>query len=263
MRLRVPGEALGFVAQLTIIGAMVGSLYAPSSADQNAFVVGGAIAGTLIAVGTTRATTPRGLFFGSVIAGMVCGLLALAPLAWRTHDHVLWLSGASLGCFLSLPLYVLALPAFFGRKRAAQSRDGSILRRAHTTAVWAASGASIAVLGLLGQPKVWLSGRLADLSVGTLAVSAVVSLVVVVSDVRTRLALASLVREARKDVGLGDDTLEVRIPPSSPFRSAESVEVVRVGNLRAGQRALRVSIALDLASLSMCVAALVLRVRST
>jgi hypothetical protein len=126
---------------------------------------------------------------------------------------------------------------------------------------WAASGASVAVLGLLGQPQLRAAGRLVDLSAPTLALGTLVGVLVVASDLRGWRALAAVSATPRVDVGLGEDTVEEHIPASNPFRSAARIELLRVGDARAGRHALYASLALDAGSLLLCAAALVMRAR--
>lgn len=261
MRWRVPVDALAFVLQLSVVGAMLGSLYAPADADQNAFVVGGVAAGAFVGWRARRADATGALFRWSLFAGAVCGALVFVPLARRLDDGVLVLSGLSLGLFLGVPMYALTLPAFFARRRATRAREGSIVRRADAMATWAASGVSIAVLGVLGQPHLRVTGRAVDLSSATVAFGTVVGIVVVASDLRAWRALAPASAAPRVDIGLGDDTVEEHIPASNPFRSAERIELLRVGDARAGRSALLASLALDAGSLVVCATVLVLRLR--
>jgi hypothetical protein len=123
---------------------------------------------------------------------------------------------------------------------------------------WAASGASVAGLALLGQPKVLVGQRLVDLSVLTLALCSAGGLAAVVSDARAWRMLAAPTA-ARADVGLGEDIVEEHVPGATPFRSVDRIEVIRVGSRPAGRRALGTLLALDAATLLFCAAALVAR----
>jgi hypothetical protein len=251
------------VAQFAAVGAMLASLYAFLPAVQNAFVVGGLVAGGVVGWIAGRALRKTDLFFRSLVVGGACGVAMLASLALRTRDPVLILSGASLGLFLTMPMFVLALPAFATRGRAVRSRHGSVLREADALATWAGSCASITLLGLAHQPRLEVHGRTLDLSLPVLAASAVVSLAVVVADVRTSSQLRRLdggSPAAPRDVGIGADVVEQRIPPSDPFRSAEKVTLVTVGSVAEGGRALAASLRLDALTCLFCVASVAFRV---
>jgi hypothetical protein len=179
---------------------------------------------------------------------------------------VLVASGASLGVFLGVPMFLLTLPAFHVRERAARARTGSIVRRADAMATWAASGVSVSLLGLWHQPVVLVAERRLELSTWMLALAAAAGLAVVVVDIRAwrqlqRLGWA-LARRAEAsapppaDVGVGVDAVEHRVPPSNPFRSAEKVTEVTVGSIQLGRRALTRSLAVDGVTFAICAAAL-------
>ncbi len=268
-RARFDVDALALALQLSLVGAMVGSLYALQDSVQNVFVAGGVLAGGLVGWRASRAAT-IGAHFGATLAiGAACGVVMLGPMALHDRDPVLVLSGASLGVFLAVPMFVLTLPAFHARVRKARARSGSIVRRADAMATWAASGVSVSLLGLWHQPVLFLGERRLELSTSMLALAAVTGLAVVVVDVRAWLALHrlgwALTRRAEAsalppaDVGVGVDVVEHRVPPSNPFRSAEKVTEVTVGSIEEGRRALTRSLAVDVVTFVLCAAALAWR----
>jgi hypothetical protein len=245
---------------------MVGSLYALKDSMQNAFVAGGALAGALVGWQASRASTAMGHFGSTLVIGAASGVVMLGPLALHERELVLVFSGASLGVFLALPMFVLTLPAFHARVRGARARTGSIVRRADAVGTWAASGVSLALLGLWHQPVLFLAARRLELSTAVLAIAAVTSLAVVVADIRAWMQLhrlgSELARSAEAsappaaDVGMGVDAVEHRVPPSDPFRSAEKVARVTVGSIEQGRRALTRSFAIDMVTCVVCVTAL-------
>jgi hypothetical protein len=266
---QVDVDAVALALQLSLVGAMVGSLYAPQDAVQNAFVAGGAVAGALVGWRASRASTAVAHFRATLVIGAIAGVGMLGPLALRERDYVLVASGASLGLFLAVPLFVLTLPAFHARQRAARARTGSILRRADAMASWAASGVSVALLGLWHQPVLFLGSRRLELSTGMLALAAVTGLAVVVVDVRAWREIQRLGRALAQgpegsapppaDVGMGADVVERREPPSNPFRSAEKVTSVTVGSIQQGRRALVRSLVVDGLTFVLCAASLAWR----
>jgi hypothetical protein len=198
------------------------------------------------------------------MVGVGYGELIFAPLAIRLRDPALFLSGASIGVFLTAPMLVLMLPAFAVRARAARARAGSVLRRADAPATWAGSCASIALLGLAHQPVVLVGDHRVDLSIAFVALSAATSLAVVAVDVSAWTALARADRSRASDavlpagmppdVGVGSDTVERRVQGSVPFRSADTVTELTVGSVRIARQALAVSLAADLLSFAFCAA---------
>jgi hypothetical protein len=259
-------ETGAVVVQLAVVGAMVGSLVAFPASVQNEFVGGGAVVGAFIGWRAGQAQTKFGLFVASTIVGVGFGFALLGPLAVRLREPVLFLSGASLGVFLATPVFLVALPAFAARDRATRARDRSILRSADATATWAGSCAAIALLGLAGQPVVVFHERPVDLSVAFLALGALASWAVVVDDLRAweqlrRRDLSLAGASAPRDVGVGADTFEERIPPSDPFRSAEKVNAVTVGDVSLARRALFRSLLWDAGMLVVSAVALGLRAK--
>jgi hypothetical protein len=201
--------------------------------------------------------------------GVGYGVILMAPFAARMHDPVLYASWASIGAFLSMPLFFLTRPAFKARDRAKRARDGSILRSADAAATWAGSCVAIALLGWAGQPSVVVHGRATDLSLVSLALSVVASGAIVVMDLRAWAAIRRRERSqtsdgttgasAPRDVGLGPEVFEERVPASNPFRSAEKVTAVTVGNVGLVRRALVRSVAADVLRFGFCIAAFVWR----
>jgi hypothetical protein len=249
------------VTQLSVVGAMVGSLVAFPSSDQNQFVAGGAALGGFIGWRAARSQTKSGLFIGSFVTGIAFGIVLLAPLAAHLHDPVLLASGASLGAFLSIPMYLLALPAWAARRRAARARGGSILGSADAVATWAGSCTVVALLGLARQPAILVRGRPVDLSLAFLALGVLASCAVVARDVRAWVELRSRAggSSAGPDVGLGDETVEERLRGETPFRSVEKVLSVMVGNPELARRALVRSLVADVLTLAASLAALACR----
>ncbi len=259
-------ETIALVVQLAVVGGVLGSLLAAAQPSlQNAFVAEGIGAGALVAWRASRAKTHRGRLAWSVLAGVAFGELIFAPLAIQLRDPALFLSGASIGVFLTAPMFVLMLPAFAFRTRAARARAGSVLHRADTLATWAGSCASIALLGLAHQPVVLVGYARVDLSLAFVALSAATTLAVVAIDVRAWTALARIDRSRAsgvamptgtpRDVGVGSDT-EVRIQTSTPFRGAETLTELTVGSVRLARQALALSLLADILSFAFCTAVL-------
>jgi hypothetical protein len=264
-------DTVALVVQLAVVGGMLGSLFAGTPPSlQDAFVAEGAVAGALFAWRASRTKTKRGLLAWSVLLGAAYGELIFAPLAIRMRDPVLFLSGASFGFFLTAPMFVLMLPAFAARRRAARARTGSVLRRADALATWAGSCTSIALLGLAHQPVVLVGDHRLDLSVAFVALSAATSLAVVAIDAHAWIALArvggsrtsegGMPTATPPDVGVGADTLEYSTRASTPFRSAETVTELTVGNVRRARRALALSLVADVLSFAFCAAVFGLKV---
>jgi hypothetical protein len=263
-----PVDTAALILQLASVGAMIGSLVAIQSA-QNEFVAGGASAGALVGWAASRARSRAGLFGWTLLMSAAGGAMLLAPLARSFHDPVLYVSGASIGVFVAMPLFLLSLPAFRARRRAARARDRSILRTADGAATWTGSCVATALLGLAGQPKIVIYDRLVDLSVVFVALGTVASLAVVFLDLRAWTALRRLARSqaatgesgpsAPRDAGLGADVFEERVPASNPFRSADKVTEVIVGSVPIAQRALWRSLVGDAVSFVVCAAALFLK----